>query len=254
MHQNGYDYRFHFDTANEALRFIKFIRGERESKTKSPTHIEKEPEPEIQLFGWKECFTIEKDHKEGIKKIIGLSSNEFFYLKTESEDFDTQTTRWKAGIKWYNQVSSKLSNEVSKVAADQFKEDFSRSLYSFFLESWNSNFDKFNVRESAKFHSIVRNIYDATPLFTQSSLDTEVRLLLQAMEASMIAFVVANGTEQIQNILANFWSRENFYLEGEMLISQSAIDVLQLVSTVKEATECMQAASQERVLHRICQQ
>lgn len=81
-----------------------------------------------------------------------------------------------------------------------------------------------------------------------------LKMLLQAIEATIAASAVNNSSEMALIIVLNFWRKDNFGFEGDTVIPRAALDLIQLVSTIKEATDCMAADSQEKLLFRVCAQ
>lgn len=258
--QRGRESRFYFDTAYEAVRFCKFLKGDQvqlsqESLSIKPPNDLAEP---VYILGWNENFGAGKSIAEAISGMLQVGETKFFFMKSSGENFDRQVTRWKAGIKWFNavisikQVNNQITKELDTPKADEFKVQFSLFLHQFFLNTWNSYYDKFNVTECAAFHSLLKNICEHTTIFILSGYQDSLRDLLRASESSIVASVMQNNADTIRTIISGFWSKDNFIVDCNRVISRAALDLIQIVSTIKEATDCMTASSQEKLLYNLC--
>lgn len=148
-----------------------------------------------------------------------------------------------------------MAKEAEQNVMEAFRKGFGGKLEGFLVRKWNENFEVFNVRENAQYHCFIGNICEATDIYdVDSEPASNLRYLQEAIELSIVSVSIPNLADIIRSILSRFWSTDSFAFEDGELACRSAIDILQAISHVKDASECMTTASQDRVLRRVAVQ
>lgn len=253
--QESKNVRIFFDTCTEALRFIEFIKSPKPTESvagNKPAMIIKESE---ELLGYNENFIQRGFTEESCDSMIDLSLKNFFYLNMEQPDesMEAQLARWKKGLRWFNEVETRVKQESTDRITEYFQINFSNELTANLLNLWNTHMDKFNFEETASFLGIVTMMHNHTKIFQAVPLnDKRVSGIREGMAISLEALFMNNFASVIRAILSDFWSKNNFEFVNSKIVSKSVGDIIRTIGDIRDKMYAVDSLTTSNFIKRIC--
>ena len=150
-----------------------------------------------------------------------------------------------------NQIHFAMRNKSSEKHIDYFEKSMSSNISDFFITTWNSYYDKFNVDECCMYHHIVSNMIDNTEIYIDDDRE-RMKRLLKCILLSIECISFNNMTPVIKKILTNFWTKDNFEYFDKKFISHASNDIIRLVIDIQHKFDILDNESSNILIKNIC--
>jgi len=247
--------RLFFQYSTEAVDFFDFVVDERDTQSMRSSIMDSQAMVETEsVAGWKDNFGKGGFTEDTMDNMIDLSFQKYFYLDMDSqnETLDKQLNRWKQGLRWYNETTQRIQAETTPANLSYFKTNFGNSCCAFLVSQWNANMEKLNFEETLNFYSIISNILTLTSIFPPSTpTHTKISRLQQSILLSLQSLFTNNFAPIVKNILMEFWRKYNFEFMDNKIVSKSALDIMTVLSDIKDKTYSMDSSTSSRLIQQL---